>query len=231
MMVTINDGLAWGKTQIGKPYSADWDKRFGPNAYDCSGFVTRVLERSGMVPGSLPTNSADMCRWLLRNPKYRLDRATARNTPGAIILLGGTDGYGPKGHVGFSLSGGKTLEAASSRGVQIYDFDRLAWGDFMRAPGVIYGAEPATPIPAPLPSPVPPMLFEEDDMRLVRGTDTPHVWLVTGPFKHHITAEFYPHWLNGARGTPGALDQSGKEFVWPQRMVDSLVDVATLARK
>ena len=230
-MTTITDGLTWGKTQIGKPYNSDWDKRFGPDAYDCSGFVTRVLERAGMAPGALPTNSADMCRWLVRNPKYRLDRATARTTPGAIVLLGGVDGYGPKGHVGFSLGGGQTLEAASSRGVQIYAFDRLAWGDFMRAPGVIYGAEPSTPLPVPPPSPVPPMLFEEDDMRLVRGTDTPHVWLVTGPFKHHVTAEFYPHWLNVARGTPGAVDQTGKEFIWPQRMVDSLVDVATLARK
>ena len=230
-MATIDDGLAWGKTQIGKPYNSDWDKRFGPDAYDCSGFVTRVLEHAGMPSGSLPTNSADMCRWLLKNPKYRLDRATARNTPGAIILLGGVDGYGPNGHVGLSLSGGKTLESAGSRGVQIYDFDRLAWGDFMRAPNVIYGAAPTTPPNPPIPSPVPPILFEEDDMRLVRGTDTPHVWLVAGMFKHHITAEFYPHWLNVARGTPGALDQSGKEFIWPQRMVDSLVDVATLARK
>ena len=231
-MVTINDGLAWGKTQVGKPYCTDWNTRFGPNCYDCSGLVTRVLERGGMASGALPTNSADMCRWLLRNPKYRLDRTTARNTPGAIILLGGVDGYGPKGHVGLSLGGGKTLESAGSKnGVGIYDFDRLPWGDFMRAPGVIYGVEPAAPLPTPLPSPVPPMLFEEEDMRLVRGADTPHVWLVTGPFKHHVTAEFYPHWLNVARGTPGAVDQSGKEFVWPQRMVDSLVDVATLARK
>ena len=227
-MATIEDGLAWGRTQIGKPYNSDWDKRFGPDAYDCSGFVSQVLWHAGMPKTGLPTNSADMCRWLARNPQYRIDRATARNTPGAIVLLGGIDGYGPKGHVGLSLSGGKTLEAAGSRGVQIYDFDRLAWGDFMRAPNVVYPTAP-TPVPPPIPIPIP--LDSEDNMRLVRGTDKPHVWLVLGMFKHHVTAEFYPHWLNVARGTPGALDQSGKEFVWPQRMVDSLVDTATLARQ
>ena len=71
----------------------------------------------------------------------------------------------------------------------------------------------------------------EEEMRLVRGNTTPHVWLVTGMFKHHVTAEFYPHWLNVARGTPGAVDQSGKEYVWPQAMVDSLIDTAKLAVK
>lgn len=232
-MATISDGLAWGRTQVGKPYCTDWDKRFGPNCYDCSGLVIRVLERGGMAPGTIPSNSADMCRWLLRNPKYRLDRAAARNTPGAILLYGGTSGYGAAGHVGLSLGGGQTLESSGSKnGVGIYSFDRLPWGDFMRAPGVIYGSAPTTPIPTPLPSPIPPILFlSEEQMRLVRGADTPHVWLVIGMFKHHITAEFYPHWLNVARGTPGAVDQAGNEFIWPQRMVDSLVDTATLARK
>jgi hypothetical protein len=227
-MVTINDGLAWGRTQIGKPYNSDWDKRFGPDAYDCSGFVSQVLWHAGMPKTALPTNSADMCRWLLRNPQYRIDRATARRTPGAITLLGGTDGYGAAGHVELSLGTGENIGSTGGTGVAIKSFDRLAWGDFMLAPNVIYGTAPA-PTPAPIPIPLP--LDSEDTMRLVRGTDKPHVWLVLGMFKHHITAEFYPHWLNVARGTPGALDQNGKEFVWPQRMVDSLVDTATLARQ
>ena len=231
-MATILDGLNWGKTQIGRPYCTNWNIRFGPDCYDCSGFIIKVMEHAGMPSGSMPSDTASMCRWLLKNPKYRLDAATAKTTPGAILLLGGINGYGPLGHAELSLGDGRTLgSSGSGNGVGIRTFARLPWADFMRAPSVIYGDAPVAPIPTPIPSPIPPTLFMEEEMRLVRGNVKPHVWLVTGMFKHHVTAEFYPHWLNVARGTPGAVDQSGKEYVWPQAMVDSLVDAATLAVK
>ena len=119
-MVTINDGLAWGKTQIGKPYDSTWANRFGPNAYDCSGLVSQVLWHAGMPQGALPTNSADMARWLLRpeNAHYRLTRAQAISTYGAVCVMGGTSGYGPLGHVEVSLGNGSNLGSTGGHGTQ-----------------------------------------------------------------------------------------------------------------
>lgn len=229
-MTTIFDGLDWGKTQVGKPYCTDWDKRFGPNCYDCSGLVSQVLWHSGMAQNALPTNSADITRWLLAHPQYRIDKQRARDTPGAVLLLGGPDGYGPKGHVGLSLGGGKTLESRGSKnGVGIYNFIDIGWNDFMLAPGIQYTPQqPATP---PSPSPSPSLIPQETDMKLMRGDKQPHVWIVNGPWKTHITAEAYPGWLFLCNATPGAVDPTTKkEWVVPQAMIDIIADTASLPR-
>jgi len=222
-MTTIQDGIEWGRTQIGKPYDSTWNNRFGPDAYDCSGFVIRVLERAGMPSGLLPTNSADMARWLRKNERYRLTRAEARATYGSLMIYGGVNGYGPAGHVGFSLGNGSTLEAASSNGVDVYSFDRIQWSDYFLAPQVNYGR--------PAPPPIPPPMIQEDDMVLLRGDKTPHVWLVNGPLKVHLTADTYPQWLFFLAGRPGAVDPTTRrEWVVPQAMVDTLRDVASIPK-
>lgn len=212
-MTTILDGLNWGRTQVGKPYCTDWDKRFGPNCYDCSGFVERVLEHAGMPAGTLPTNSADMTRYLVAHPQYRLSQEQARNTAGAILLLGGVDGYGPKGHVGLSLGGGKTMESRGSKnGVGIYNFSDIKWTDFMIAPNVAYT------VPQPT-TPTPPNPEEMQDMMLMRGSKTPEVYLVSTT-KTHITAEAYPFWLFILASRPGAVDPTTKkEWVVDEKML------------
>lgn len=210
-MSTIRTGVQWGQTQIGKPYDSSWANRFGPDAYDCSGFVTRVLEHAGMPSGALPTNSADMARWLRTHEQYRLPRDRARATYGAICVYGGVNGYGPNGHVGISLGDGRTLEAAGSRGVAIYGFDRLAWSDYFLAPNVVYGADPL---------PIPPIREETDEMILIRGNATPEVYVTNGVTKTHITAEAYPFWLFFLAGRPGAVDPTTrKEWVVDEKML------------
>ena len=221
--MTIRTGVQWGQTQLGKPYDSSAAKRFGPDAYDCSGFVTRVLEHAGMRSGLLPTNSADMARWLRQNEQYRLARSAARASYGSICILGGINGYGAAGHVGISLGDGRTIEAAGSHGVAYYGFDRLNWSDYFYAPGVEYASPPPPPII------IHPQAVFEDDMKLMRGDKTPHVWMVSGPFRLHLTADVYPMWLFTAASTPGSLDPlTNKEYVVPQAMIDSLKDIATL---
>lgn len=220
-MTTIRDGVQWGQTQVGKPYCTDFARRFGPDCYDCSGFVSQVLWHAGMPQGALPTNSADMARWLRLHEQYRLTREQAKATYGAVVILGGVNGYGPAGHVGISLGDGRTIESTGGKGVGFYGFDRLAWSDYFLAPSVDYNR------PAPVP-PTPPTR-EDDDMVLLRGDKTPHVWLVNGPLKTHLTAETYPFWLFFLAGRPGALDPTTrKEWVVPQAMVDAARDVATI---
>lgn len=222
----IAEALAYARAQVGKPYTTDWAKRFGPDAYDCSGLVSASLWHGGMPQGMLPTNSADMCRYLVVHPELRLNRATARRTPGALTLLGGVDGYGPKGHVELSLGDGTNIGSTGSGGVGIRSFDRLAWGDFMLAPAISYATPPP---PAPIPHPSPHM---EDPMVLLRGDQRPHVYLVAGNTKLHLTADqpgvpgTYGPWLMWcAANVPGSVDPTThKEWVVPQRMVDAVPD-------
>lgn len=61
-------------------------------------------------------------------------------------------------------------------------------------------------------------------MMLMRGDKTPHVWIVNGPWKTHITAAAYPGWLFTCAGRPGALSATGKEHVVPQAMIDAIPD-------
>lgn len=213
-MTTIHDGIAWGMTQIGKPYDSTWANRFGPNAYDCSGLVSQVLWHAGMPQGALPTNSADMARWLLRpeNAHYRRTHEQARTTIGALAIAGGTSGYGGAGHVVISLGDGRTLESTGHIGVNINKFDRgIIWSDYMIPPQVNMG----TPEP-----PVPPIQREDDDMMLIRGNATPEVYITNGVTKTHITADAYPFWLFMLAQRPGAVDPTTrKEWVVDEKML------------
>lgn len=84
--------------------------------------------------------------------------------------------------------------------------------------------QPVPPMPIPIPIPIPiPM---EEYMMLMRGDKTPHVWIVNGPWKTHITAAAYPGWLWTCAQRPGALALNGKEHVVPQAMIDVIADTA-----
>ena len=217
----IETGIAWAHTQLGKPYESSAAGRFGPTGYDCSGFVSQILWHAGMPKGVFPTNSADMCRYLAQHPELRLTRAQARVTRGAIVLLGGMNGYGPAGHVGMSQGDGTTLESRGRTGTGQYRFDDINWGDFMLAPAVQYGPDP-TPTPAPI--------LKEDPMWLMRGDTTPHVWLVSGNRKVHLTGDqpgqpgTYGPWLLWCVvNVPGSVDpNTKKEWVVPQRQIDAI---------
>lgn len=223
--MAITEALAFARAQIGKPYNATSDAvRFGLNAYDCSGYVCRSLWEGGMPRDALPTNSADMTRYLQRNPALRLTRTQAAHTPGALLLKGGPNGYGPLGHVGFSVGDGiHTLEARGSTGVrELRGLMDLTWDDYMLAPQIGYA-----PPPAPTP---PPTNTGETTMLMLRGDATPHVWLVNGNTKLHLTGDqpgqpgTYGPWLMFCVAhVPGATDPTThKEWVVPQRMVDTI---------
>jgi len=209
--MSIETGLAWGMTQLGKPYDSSAANRFGPDAYDCSGLVSQVLWRAGMARDAFPTNSADMTRYLVAHPSLRLTRAQARNTRGAVILLGGVNGYGPNGHVGLSLGDGTTLEARGGRGVGVYQFDSILWDDCMVAPGI-----PTDPPPSPLPSHP-----SEDSMLLVRGDKQPAVYRVRAdrtaktwiPSEATLTID---QTINGQLGFEKTV------IVWAQGYVDTI---------
>lgn len=126
----IDAALAWGKTQIGKPYDHEAGAgRFGPNEFDCSGLICASLWASGMPRYwmGMGENSAQMAQWAEDHPDRNIGPVAARNTRGALLVKGGIGGYGDAGHVVFSLGDGRTLESNGRRGVCIDDADRLSW--------------------------------------------------------------------------------------------------------
>ena len=146
--------------------------------YDCSGLVTTALRRGGMSPSLLPTGSAEMSQWSRSSAGklYRLSQANARNMYGAIAVYGGPQGYGPNGHVVFSLGDGRTVESNGSKGVCYSTFDRLDWSDYFYAPGIEYGLAPPPIPPIPTPSPNQPTWKKDDNMLLVRGDKQPAIY-------------------------------------------------------
>lgn len=209
--MSIETGLAWGMTQLGKPYDSSAANRFGPDAYDCSGFVCQVLWHAGMTKDEFPTNSADQTRYLVAHPQLRLTNAQARVTRGAVILLGGVNGYGPAGHVGLSLGDGTTIESRGGRGVGIYRFDSIAWDDCMVPPGI-----PTAPPLPPLPSHP-----SEDSMLLVRGDKQPAVYRVRAD---RTTKVWVPNeaTLTIDQTVNGQLGFEKTVIIWAQGYVDTI---------
>ncbi|MGZ7016148.1 MAG: hypothetical protein ACXVL8_03225 [Acidimicrobiia bacterium] len=103
---------------------------------DCSGAVIRALVEGGMTRGhaGFGENSALMARWAEAHPEINIGTAAARNTPGALLVKGGVNGFGDAGHVAFSLGDGHTLESNSHHGLCIDDADRLVWSHGLLAP-------------------------------------------------------------------------------------------------
>jgi len=223
----IETGIAWAHTQLGKPYDSTWDGRFGPTGYDCSGFVSQILWHAGMPQNALPTNSADMCRYLQQHPELRLTRAQARVTRGALVLLGGINGYGPAGHVGMSQGDGTTLESRGRTGTGQYRFDDINWGDFMLAPAVQYKSDPTPPPAPPVEDEYMPRLVKCDNGDpMVLLTNSIHSrWVqdeaelkdlsaLYGPVQTWAARDFYRPVLVGPAPAAGF---AGRPVGWPTR--------------
>lgn len=106
--------LEEAKKHLGKPYV--WGA-VGPDAFDCSGFITYVLNRSGYATGRLTAAG-------FYNKCEKIPEAEAK--PGDLIFFRGT--YGPAdfvSHIGFYLGDGEMLHCGSP--VQIASFKDAYW--------------------------------------------------------------------------------------------------------
>lgn len=96
--------IAWGKTQLGKPYVFG---ATGPNAYDCSGFTQAAWQHAGVEVGrdTYDQNS--------QNPHVSL----ASVQPGDLILwYFSSTGQPSPNHVTMYIGGGQMIEASGSHG-------------------------------------------------------------------------------------------------------------------
>lgn len=78
-------------------------------------------------------------------------------------------------------------------------------------------------VPNPVP-PSPPTKIEDEMTKLIRGSNTPSVFITNGIVKRHVTAAAYGGWLIVGASVPGMLN-AGKEWVWDQAFVDSIPTV------
>lgn len=102
----INEGFK----HIGKPYV--W-AAYGPNTFDCSGYVAYCLRKSGVqnVPAR-PT-----CRTLWQNDVVKIHPEEKR--PGDLIFFAGTQPIIGASHIGIYIGEDKYLEANSEKGVKV----------------------------------------------------------------------------------------------------------------
>lgn len=109
-MGNIHDAVNYALAQQGKPYHAYGD-RFGPNYFDCSGLMVASCRAAGIWTPSYATNSSGFYNWgaAVRGAIISVDQAI--HTYGAMLIKGDGHGYGPLGHICFSLGDGRTMEA------------------------------------------------------------------------------------------------------------------------
>lgn len=102
----------------GHPYSTS--NRFGPNTYDCSGFMTAGLRAIGVHPSG--TTSRTLQDWA----GHDVSVSEAAKRVGALLFVGHTDG--PRGHVGASRGDGTVWETpAAGRVTGISPIGRQPW--------------------------------------------------------------------------------------------------------
>lgn len=106
---TVNQMLETGQTQIGKPYKWGAD---GPNAFDCSGFVSWLGRQAGLLPQGARITTGNM------DPRYVHQISWADLQPGDILHFRN----GGEGHVAFYAGNGQTLES-NTGGVQMKNFN------------------------------------------------------------------------------------------------------------
>lgn len=100
--------LEAGKSKIGRPYI--WGAA-GPNAFDCSGFISWAGIQAGFMPSGARLTSGNM------SSKYVHKVSWSDLRPGDILHFSGSPG-----HVAFYAGNGKTLESTSG-GVQMKNFN------------------------------------------------------------------------------------------------------------
>lgn len=132
-------------SQFGKKYvyaSSPSPTIKNPPSFDCSGYVHWVCGRNGIT---IPQGSWNQALWC-RDNGMLMSVQDAINTPGALLFAGdnnGYSGYGPSGHVGFSLGNGKTAEArGSAYGVGSWSAYNRPWTNAGMIPGVTYNVPP-----------------------------------------------------------------------------------------
>ncbi len=125
-----------------------------PDAFDCSGFTAWCLGRIG-IPAS--AGSWVQARWCRdQGTLMSIDDAIA--TRGALLFRGPNDaydGFGPEGHVAFSLGDGTTVEARGSQfGVNSFSAaqSERQWSNAALVPELVYFVARRVPAP-PAPSP------------------------------------------------------------------------------
>lgn len=139
-MPTVAEILYTAGTATGHPYSTT--NRFGPDVYDCSGYVTAILRALGMDP---PTVSWTQAAWCY-DAGLEISVDEAIRTPGALLFMGpnrGLQGYGPEGHVAISRGDGTTFETPAwgpwGHGSGIGSAYGRGWSGAGLIPGVDYG--------------------------------------------------------------------------------------------
>jgi cell wall-associated NlpC family hydrolase len=94
--------LNFARAQLGKPYRGG---AAGPNAFDCSGFVTYVMNQSGYAHFSRGSSASMYSRF------QRISAGEARG--GDLVFFSGTvGGRGGITHVGLYIGGGMMIHAA-----------------------------------------------------------------------------------------------------------------------
>ena len=127
-----NDILTFARTQLGKPYTQV--NRFGPDGYDCSGYVCACYNQAGANMGQLVSDD-------IGHGSQQIPMQQAYSTPGAII---GQWGSGNDGHVAMTLGTGgpDIIQSGGGDGVNIstvqnsFDSSNMFYGLW---PGVHYG--------------------------------------------------------------------------------------------
>jgi hypothetical protein len=162
----------------GRPYSTS-AARFGPDVFDCSGYMVFGLRRIGFT--NVPTVSSTQARWSY-NAGLELSVPNGLRTRGAFLFMGrnrGLEGFGPDGHVALSLGDGvSTIETPAPGRVSGYHRRSPgSWSGAGRIPGLVYGAAPPPP-PPPRPATVNGML--------ARNKDTGEIWLIGPGHAHHV---------------------------------------------
>lgn len=126
-------GIAWGKKQLGERYA--WSAK-GPNAWDCSGFVSGYIRAGG---GSISGNTVSLMA-ACRAAGSTVPAAQALKIRGALLFRMASYTQSPRGnpnHVAVSLGNGQTLEARG-RGFGVGVFGGASgrgWTDGALVPG------------------------------------------------------------------------------------------------
>ena len=150
-MATGTDLLTWARAQVGKPYDASSDAvRFGPNAFDCSGLVVASCRAAGTpLPPEAGTNSASIIRYCSAHGLTR-PVSEALTLPGAILVMGprnGFDGYGPLGHIAFTV--GNQRDVVEARGHAFGVVEGIALGRSWTNAAILPGVQYAPPMSQP----------------------------------------------------------------------------------
>ena len=153
-MPDIYRAVDFAIAQSGKPYHA-YGARFGLDYYDCSGLVIRSLYEAGVpLPAGISVenrwgNTVSIWNWANRvGGLVSVDKAY--HTKGALLIKGRWYGYGPIGHIEFSLGDGREVGAHGSRsGIGVRTCDPSRYQDGFIIPGVDYHLGPPPPPPPP----------------------------------------------------------------------------------